>query len=294
MYFPWGIWNYLEIVNNPDFSFGTGDFTIEMWAMFNDNTLPTSSVGIMSFNSSNYWMLNYQTNWYWWIFYSALWVSNGSGGSNPVRNIWKHIAVIRHNSILKIYIDGIQLISVSNSRNINVDNNPVKIGWYSDADAWFNWWMDEVRISKGIARRTADFTPPTTEYWVAIYPTSESYYITTSDSSQIDTSTYLHISRISITQTIPSNTNLKYLVSFDWRNSWKYWDGSSWETSNLANINTNGMTKSTIESITQSQWEVNWWFIPGTTTTLDFAIDMESTDSSVTPSLDNIWINWLN
>jgi len=41
------------------------------------------------------------------------------------------------------------------------------LGRYNGAtpEQYFNGWLDEFRLSKGIARWTADFTPPSEEYY---------------------------------------------------------------------------------------------------------------------------------
>ncbi len=122
------------------------------------------------------------------------------------------------------------------------------------------------------------------------YPTTP-YYITTNATSQKNTSTWGAIQNISTTQTTPINTNIKYLVSFDNRTTWKYWNGSSWQTSTLANIATNGMTKSSIEALTATQWNTTNGFTPGT---FDIAASLSTTDTAITPSLDNIQISYTN
>ncbi len=123
------------------------------------------------------------------------------------------------------------------------------------------------------------------------HPTSQAYYVTTTDSSQIDTSTYGHITGATLTQTTPANTSIKYLVSFDDRSTWKYWDGDSWESSSLDNLQTNGMSKTAIEGLSQANWESTGGFVPGIGT-LDFAADLSTSDSSATPELDNIAVNY--
>mgnify|MGYP006283252935 CR=1 FL=1 len=126
---------------------------------------------------------------------------------------------------------------------------------------------------------------------VPAYPTTP-FYLTTSDLSQKNTTTWSEISGITLNQTTPANTDLKYLVSFDGRSTWKYWDGSSWQTSTLSNFQTNGMSKATLEGITPSQWSASGGFMEGTTTTLDFAVDLKTTDSGNTPELSGIAIQY--
>lgn len=120
------------------------------------------------------------------------------------------------------------------------------------------------------------------------YPTT-SYYVTTSALSQKNTVTWGSISGVTITQTTPVDTNIKYLISFDNRVTWKYWNGSSWQTTTLANIATNGMTKSAMESLNQSQWNTIGGFAPGT---LDVAASLSTVNAAVTPVLDNVAINY--
>jgi hypothetical protein len=122
------------------------------------------------------------------------------------------------------------------------------------------------------------------------YATSQPYYVTTGNSSNIDTSNWGSVSSTSFTETTPDNTNIKYLVSFDGRTTWKYWNDSVWATSSLANLQTDGMSSSTISSLSSIDWSSSGGFIAGSTDSLDFAMDLSSSDSSVTPELDNISI----
>lgn len=126
------------------------------------------------------------------------------------------------------------------------------------------------------------------------YPTAQSYYVNTAAASQADVSAYAHISDVDLTETTPAGTSIKYLVSFDNRSTWKYFDGSSWQITTLSNANLQsyGMEKAAIEAVTQPQWEASGGFVAGTTAVLDFAVDLKTTDETVTPSLDNIAVNY--
>ena len=117
------------------------------------------------------------------------------------------------------------------------------------------------------------------------------YYATTTASSQLNTSSWGNIAGITATQNTPNNTNIKYLVSFDNRSSWKYWNGSSWQASTLANISTNGMTKTTLEGISKTQWSSSGGFTAGT---FDIAAGLSTSDSAVTPWVDNVAVSYEN
>ena len=117
----------------------------------------------------------------------------------------------------------------------------------------------------------------------------ESYYITTSTGSQIDTSLWDTIESITTTETTPTDTSIKYLASFDGKNTWQYWTGTTWANSLLDDSQTNGMSKTTISAITGSQWASAPGFAAGT---LDFAIDLNTTNSAYTPGLFGIDVTY--
>ena len=78
-------------------------------------------------------------------------------------NQWHHIAMVRTSSdgLLKIYLDGTSIDSVS-SNAPNIDLNFV-IGLMSNWGGYYGYfsgYIDDFRVTKGVARYTADFTPP--------------------------------------------------------------------------------------------------------------------------------------
>jgi hypothetical protein len=77
-------------------------------------------------------------------------------------NVWTHVAVVRYNATTKIYINGTQ----SGSSWTDITNygttKPLRIGAWYNALYGFTGYIDDVRISKGVARYTTTFTAPTT------------------------------------------------------------------------------------------------------------------------------------
>ncbi|MCK4852077.1 MAG: hypothetical protein KAS86_03085, partial [Candidatus Omnitrophica bacterium] len=122
------------------------------------------------------------------------------------------------------------------------------------------------------------------------YPTSQAYYVTTAAGSQIDSSLWDTIQSVTTDETTPAGTSLKYLASFDGRQSWKYWTGSAWADSSFGDFQTNGMSKTALEAINGSQWSSAGGFTEGT---VDFAIDLNTTDPASTPELTGISFNYL-
>jgi hypothetical protein len=116
------------------------------------------------------WTINYLDNSSFRV-YAAFVTSIGSWNKilktptwTPSLSIWYHIAVVRASGTLKIYIDGTEKASLSDATTDLTYTNTLYIGGKSFDSHWSNGNIDELRISKGIARWTDDFIPPTSEY----------------------------------------------------------------------------------------------------------------------------------
>ena len=74
---------------------------------------------------------------------------------------WQHIAVSRAGGTLRIFIDGVEKGTFPNiTRNFS-STEKLRIGrWDSSGSYTFDGLMDDLRITKGEARYTANFTPP--------------------------------------------------------------------------------------------------------------------------------------
>lgn len=150
-----GAGDYLSIPHNADFNFGTGDFTLEAWIY------PTSFASYFVIaakrdNSTSAWQINLGLGNGYLGFYNGTSINSTTA---PALNSWSHVAAVYNSGSIKLYLNGIQVLSVAttNSNNTAV----VSIG----TDAFGNYaqgYIDDLRITKGVARYTANFTPPTT------------------------------------------------------------------------------------------------------------------------------------
>ncbi|MDO8661655.1 MAG: Ig-like domain-containing protein, partial [Candidatus Omnitrophota bacterium] len=283
--------NYLSAADSADWFFDAGDFTIDFWVYFTE----IRNCGFIEqyANGSTFWRFCYTSSnsllrfdWYpTAVGITRTW--------SPSINTWYHVAVVRNGNLFSLYVDGQKLGGTNDTITNAIPDfaSGLSIGLEADFSGYLKGYMDELRVSKGIARWTANFTPPTSAYAISSYPTSQAYYVTTAAGSQINTSSWTGLSSAAVTQTTPTNTSIKYLVSFDGRTTWKYWNGSSWAASALASIATDGISKTTLEGITSGQWQSTGGFVPSTTTTLDFAASLASTDAGATPTLDLISVN---
>lgn len=156
-----GTGDYLETPDSSDWDLGTGDFTIDFWFNTVDHTGNISfieigdgsSAGIeILFNNSGEIDARINGNFY------------SSGAFTPVDGTWYHCAVTRASGSLRIFIDGTQSGSTqASSENIAVSSS-LKIGARQGASIFLNGHMDEIRVLKGEAAWTSNFTIPSSPY----------------------------------------------------------------------------------------------------------------------------------
>jgi hypothetical protein len=128
------------------------DWTIEMWIY----TGAGNGVIIYSDSVSNRLELNSFNVRY--VAQSLVVFNNVSAGLTA--NTWHHLAITSQNGTHRLFRDGLliaTMVTVSNSFTVNVLGNAVGLTNYIG-------YIDDLRITKGVARYTANFTPPTTPF----------------------------------------------------------------------------------------------------------------------------------
>ena len=162
-----GTSQYLTIPSTAAFSFGTGDFTIEAWVYTTTDPIPYNSLfdktvfgGFSASSPSFFCFLTNNSNC------PALWNGTIQYGTSPPlavpTNTWAHVAWVRSSSTLTIYVNGVAGLTVA-----SYTSNFATAGtWYigkSDTtnDHYFPGYITNLRVVKGIAVYTSNFTPPT-------------------------------------------------------------------------------------------------------------------------------------
>ncbi len=158
MYFD-GNGDYLQMAYNSDLDLGT-KWTVDFWVY----PTSTSTAKFLSTrgSSGDGWEISYWGNFVLEGFGS----NSGAGvttGTYPINN-WYHIAVVTNNGASKMYVNGQETFSVTNNFNWGAGSHPLRIGLPVPYNEPVTGYLDEIRISKGVARWTANFTPPTSAY----------------------------------------------------------------------------------------------------------------------------------
>ena len=84
---------------------------------------------------------------------------------NIVNNTWTHVAIVRDSSNdITVYQDGTSIGSYNNSTVFGTASSPVNVGKGGVGDSTnypMSGYIQDLRITDGLARYTANFTPPT-------------------------------------------------------------------------------------------------------------------------------------
>ena len=151
--------SYLDTPSSSEFTFGTGDFTIEFWintTITNFNIMnPSSATG------SGYWGLLFQSgNLRWNDAYNTtnLFAIDATAILNGA---WHHVAICRASGSTKVYYDGVSQTTQSDSTNYS-GVAAWRIGLGNVSGGGFNGYLSSFRVNKGTAVYTSNFTPSTT------------------------------------------------------------------------------------------------------------------------------------
>ena len=168
-----GTGDFLNIDNYTDlFQFGDNDFTIEGWykadTTSSDHYIISFSGGTFNAATSHFGINIYQGNWRAGGFNDKLVGGVGSGVNTGIdTTTWHHFALVHASQNLKYYIDGTQIGStVSTTGDTFNCGSTACIGGYHSSNGSLNWdgYLQDIRITKGFARYTANFTAPAAEF----------------------------------------------------------------------------------------------------------------------------------
>ena len=153
----------LSLQNHADFVFGSGNFTIDLWVRW---STVTDSLFLSKRNENG----DLQLGWYSGNY--GLWFSWSDNSTSkeyysyttwtPSQDTWYHIAVVRNDTSIKLYVDGTALsLDHDDGDPGNITNDAtylLYIGCNRGTGYYFPGHLDEIRISS-VARWVEDFTP---------------------------------------------------------------------------------------------------------------------------------------
>jgi len=249
----------LVVASSNDFIFGSDNFTIDWWQH------PTEITGndymVCSYNSSagNSFYIDFQpgtSNRF--MFYATV------GGSvtaqyyfavTKQKDVWKHYALVRNGTDIKLYENGTALTRTEatavSTNSIGNTQTSFVLGSFVN-NYYFKGYIDEFRVSKGIARWTSNFTPPTTSYNLETLNFS-SYKGSAGKRFDLTGKTYLTDNVLYDVMctwdgTTSANKVKMYIKSLSGTNDGKWHNGSAWVTSIASHATTTAASTETTDA----------------------------------------------
>lgn len=168
--------DYVLAGSSTAFDFGTEDFTIEMFFYID----PASAGVGMLFGNVNFaaaptqgFYLNIAGATPNFYIYGSDAFHTFSGNVNVSKGVWHHLAVVRSDGTVRLYVDGGAAGGAPLDASVSIvpSTGPIKIG--EDSEGVFaNWkgYIDELRVTRGYARYTGVNTAPGSCFTVPSVP----------------------------------------------------------------------------------------------------------------------------
>jgi hypothetical protein len=185
-----GTGDYISTPDHADFTLGPQDFTIEAQVRLNSLAATTGIAGHRggAGNVDSSFSLVVLTNGTleFRVYQGSGFVNaNSSAGALAADGDFHHVALVRSGNTLISFVDGQVQASPAITGSVNPCAEILVVGAHSsNGSGSLNGWIDEFRLSVGIARWTENFTPPTAPYPFA--PTRECNAFFSSERSLTD------------------------------------------------------------------------------------------------------------
>jgi hypothetical protein len=147
---------------------GSSDFTIEFWVYINAlggsqdplySTFAGAKTDVLALDMNSGGVLGlYATP-----LGGGVWsITSGATVGTLVAGAWYHVAIVRSGSTWNGYLNGVRGsgFPITNSSAL-ASFDGFNIGQNGVSGAYLNGYIDDLRITRGFARYTANFVPPT-------------------------------------------------------------------------------------------------------------------------------------
>ena len=160
--------DYLQVPNHADLRLGSDDFCVEAFVYYSETSGNGTIAGLWNSGANRRsWLFQIESdNRRLRGFYST----DGSSSTainattgQMTRNAWHHVAYTRSGNDLRIFLDGVEVGSATESGSFfNNTNDDIGVGSAQGGAAAdpITGWISNVRVVKGSAIYTSNFTPP--------------------------------------------------------------------------------------------------------------------------------------
>ena len=171
--------DFLRVLDDGDLDFGAGDFTIDFWVRLNSIQRSGTNAAIRNtficksgWSEPSAWTFSYSGAPLDATDKVRFWNNEvqvvASAADALITNQWYHIAVSRRGITVYLFIDGVLVdTGVSATNYFNATSLYIGVdGFLQAADRDLDGRMDEIRVTKGVARWINTFDVPTAAYGI--------------------------------------------------------------------------------------------------------------------------------
>lgn len=164
-----GVGDCIKYNDSNDWNLAAGSFTLECW-------IRTGTIALGNYFIMGQWNVAPNLGWLLYQTSAALAWNVSTTGSNNLADIgtasilsvntWYAVCLDYNGIKYRLYLDGVMVGSSTTTRTIFDSTLQFAIGANSGGGSAFNGWIDEVRITKGVARYASDggYTPATVAF----------------------------------------------------------------------------------------------------------------------------------
>jgi hypothetical protein len=157
-----GTGDYLSMPSNQGAALGTGDWTIECWVYLSSATTQQIFLDTRATGTDNGYAFYMTAGSKLSLFTNNTAVLTST--SSLSANAWVYIAMTRTSGTVRAYINGtLDATTASYSTAMNCPGS-ILVGGGVGAVNLVNGYIQDLRITKGVARYTSNFSVPTAEF----------------------------------------------------------------------------------------------------------------------------------
>lgn len=165
-----GVNDYISTPAHTSFDMGPGAFAIEGWVRFTGLTGTQSIVGQCGASGSNTTVSFVVQKDSAHRFYAFCCSGNTAvgvltGTTIVTTGVWYYFAYTRSGNVFRLFVYGLQEAAQTQAVTVNSSSSALGIGRLGDFNGqYLNGHVDDLRITKAVARYTASFTPPVAQF----------------------------------------------------------------------------------------------------------------------------------
>src|SRR3990167_4211610 len=151
--------DYLDTPDHADWDL-PGDFTLDFAIRFDSHTASQGILGVINSSAVGAWGSVWNTANIFRVF-----INNAAVildfSFTPTNAVWYWVEINRSGNDWRAFVDGTQIgTTLTDTVTLNANTSTLSIGGLTDGINNLDGRLASVRITKGVARHTANFTPP--------------------------------------------------------------------------------------------------------------------------------------